>query len=77
MSDLAAAGPAWDIVTDPDNPQPLVYPVCKECHEPWSYKRCLNFRTGEYVWAWLAPDKAPKGCRHKAGPIVETSKVTA
>lgn len=67
-------GTTWDS-TDPDNPQPQVYPICGECEEAYVYTRCLSLKTGGYVWAWLKPAKQPKGCRHK-GPatIYETKK---
>ncbi len=56
-------GSTWD-QTDPDNPQPLIYPVCGDCGEAYVYTRCLSFTTGGYIWAWLKPAKVPRGCRH-------------
>jgi hypothetical protein len=63
---VPAAQP-WDVTTDPANPRPLIYPVCKDCGEAWAYQRCLSWTTGRFMWAWAPPVKVPRGCRHKSG----------
>ena len=60
-------GETWDL-DDRHNPQPLVYPVCSDCEEAYTYTRCLNFSTGEYGWYWVRPAKFPRQCRHKGLP---------
>lgn len=66
----APADPAdlspWD-GTDPDNPQPKVWPVCPTCDVSWVYRKFLSFTTGNYVWAWS------KDCKHKATPALHTA----
>lgn len=70
MTDLVS----WDFETDPHNPQPLIYPVCSDCDEPYEYTRNLSFATGGYVWAWKKPPKVPRGCRHKGEAKVFDSR---
>lgn len=57
----------WDFTDDPMNPTPLIFPECSECGEAYTYKRFLSLTRGDYVWAWAAPIKVPRGCRHR-GP---------
>jgi hypothetical protein len=54
----------WD-TTDPDNPQPVIYPVCSDCGDAYDYRRYLSLGDGKFHWAWFKPAKVPKGCRHK------------
>lgn len=60
----AVDGPAWDVTTDPDNPQPQVWPTCGTCDAVWVYKRFMSFTRGGYVWAWAKP------CKHKGDPVL-------
>jgi hypothetical protein len=64
----------WDFETDPENPQPVVYPVCSDCGEPYSYARHLSLATGTYVWAWAKPPKQPRQCRHKGPPEINDTR---
>lgn len=44
------------------NPQPVVYPVCATCEQPWIYKRFLGLSSGGYLWGW------GRDCKHKGTP---------
>jgi hypothetical protein len=64
---MAAEAPteAWDVTTDPANPQPLIWPVCivkdkngVECKTPWVWRWAMSW-TGPSYWAWT------KDCKHK------------
>lgn len=52
---------AWDITTDPDNPQPNVWPRCSldTCHTAYAYQWCMSW-TGGSKFAWV------RNCKHKA-----------
>lgn len=57
----------WDCETDPDNPQPQVWPECAfvgkddvVCGVAWVWKRAFSFSEG-YKWYWM------KDCKHKTG----------
>lgn len=64
--------PGWDFDTDPLNPQPLIYPVCAICGDAYEYRRALSLATGDYFWAWFAPPKQPRMCRHNRGMVKNT-----
>lgn len=71
MSEIAGEltedeGPPWDL-TDPANPQPLIYPVCAECGLPYVYSSAWSIMTSKTIWAWFRPAGIPKGCRHRKG----------
>jgi len=59
----------WDIVTDPANPQPNMWPVCtwtrdrKTCNTPWVWRHGWRFTNGDLVstWGWM------RDCKHKSG----------
>ena len=49
---------SWDF-SDQHNPQPLMWPVCSECDEAYSYTWGVSSMTGKVVWLWR------RGCKHK------------
>lgn len=57
----------WDATTDPNNPQPMFWPVCPTCSTTWVWKQFLSLQGG-YTWAWA------KDCKHKAMPVLHTSE---
>jgi hypothetical protein len=62
----------WDL-SDPLNPQPLVYPVCPECRAPWQYSWAwvVDGAPGHTDrWVWTRPPGIPKGCKHRGRPQV-------
>ena len=68
---------AWDVETDPANPQPLIYPVCSECGSPYDYRWCWNPMGGGESFAWFRPAPVRGGCKHKAPPAKSTEYVYA
>lgn len=65
----------WDTETDPDNPQPNVWPVCMEpdrktgieCSTAYVWQQFMSLGRG-YVWAWA------RSCKHKkAQPVLMTA----
>lgn len=54
MSDTAMT--VWDM-TDPDNPQPNIWPECPECHTPWAWRH--GYTMAGTKWAWM------RDCKHK------------
>lgn len=53
-----AKTPTWDTTTDPDNPQPNVYPMCAECKTPFVYRWAMRFG-GPSGFFWF------RDCKHK------------
>ena len=64
---------AWDVTSDPGNPQPQVYPVCRDCQEAYVYKRALSLSKG-YGWYWMKPEPIRNGCKHKNGMVIYNSQ---
>lgn len=65
---MADVEQVWDVTTDPDNPQPLVWPKCsaEDCRTPWVWQQFMSLSQG-YVWAWA------RNCKHKkAEPVLMT-----
>jgi hypothetical protein len=65
-------GDPWDL-SDPLNPQPLVYPVCPDCKAPWNYSWAWvigGARGRSERWCWTRPAPIPKGCKHRGRPLV-------
>ena len=65
---------AWDVETDPSNPQPQIWPECMEpdkktgleCRTPWAWR--LGYTMTGTKWAWM------RDCKHKnAQPVLMTS----
>ena len=66
----ADAGPeeqAWDMETDPCNPQPLIWPVCVDCGDNFEYRSAWSITRGGTVWAWFTPAPVRGGCKHRNG----------
>jgi len=55
----------WDF-TDRHNPQPLVWPLCSECSEPYNYVWGLSFSPEDgqttTTWSWK------RSCKHRKVP---------
>lgn len=64
-------GPIWDVSTDPDNPQPNVWPKCPTCDTSYIWRRFFSLsrytspRGRGDIWAWA------RDCKHKGAPVIE------
>lgn len=62
---MADESRAWDTTTDPDNPQPLVWPRCSTCQVSWVWRHGFSLTNG-MAWYWM------RGCKHKGNPTLWT-----
>lgn len=70
---VAAENPAWDVTTDPSNPQPRAWPVCDACGEAYSYQQAIHMTKG-LIWVWGRTCKkaaCKKAGAHLVGPAME------
>ena len=56
---------AWDVETDPANPQPNIWPECPTCSVAWVWRYTITLDNAQWMWT--------RDCKHKTQPVLWTA----